>query len=211
MHGPSGFAIVTGLAGLGLSYVVWTWDTRPLQPLPQQLASMPEASSSDLEGLVQLHSVAWRTLPASIEETATQSAPPPSVQAADPALDIQFPGTLLSATAAPIGPFASRTVRTIPEPVAASLQTPLPAASESEPPAPVPAVTDLQSAATVSQSSEGRMALSGPKTEVSEPAPTHAHRQARPVPEPTAQVEAPPATENKFGPAAFKGFERNGF
>lgn len=209
MHGPSGLAIVTGLAALGLSYVVWTWDTRPLQPLPQ-LASMPKASSPDLGGAIQLHSAAWRTLPAvPAEEAATQSEQPPSVQAAAPALDMQFSGTLLSTTT-PMGVVANRTARTILEPVATPLQASAPATSESEPPAPLPAATDTQSAAITSPSSQGRMALAGPRVEAPEPAPPRASHQARPAPEPAAEV-APPPIENKFGPAVFKGFERNGF
>jgi hypothetical protein len=212
MHGPSGLAIVTGLAALGLSYVVWTWDTRPLQPLPQ-LASMPKESAPDLGGAIQLHSAAWRTLPAvPAEEAATQSEPPPSVQAAAPALNMQFSGTLLSTTTTPMGLVANRTTRTILEPVATPLQAPAPATSESEPPAPLPAAADTQSAAITSPNSQGRMALAGPgAAEAPEPAPPHANHQTRPVPDRATEVSTPPPTENKFGPSVFKGFERNGF
>jgi hypothetical protein len=56
------------------------------------------------------------------------------------------------------------------------------------------------------------MALAGPQAEIAESNALHGHRQqAHPLPERAPQVETPPPSENKFGPAAFKGVERNGF
>ena len=61
---------------------------------------------------------------------------------------------------------------------------------------------------------EGRMALSGPRPEMHEPAPSHPPRlrahapEAQPQPE---QPEAATATPPKFGPTVFREVERNGF
>lgn len=205
MYRPSGLAIVTGLAGLGLSYVVWSWDTRPLHALPQQ-ASVPEEAPPDLGGPIQLHSAAWRSLPLPVDEAPTAlSEPPPGIELSVPApADMQVPNLL------PAAPALSRTVRTYAESVAVSLHGRQPATPDGEPPVPPPAAA-IQPAASISPTPEGRMALAGPKAEAPAPTAPHEHRQARPLPERAPEVETPPPSENRFGPAVFKDFERNGF
>jgi hypothetical protein len=218
MHGPSALAVVTGLAGLGVAYVVCTWDTRALHPLPQatplpKVASAPQAPPSDLGGTIQLHSGAWRSFPlAAGGAAAAQSEPPPGIQVSGTA-----PAALPSSYARPatgaVIPLSSREIREIPEPVAVSIPATSPDASESEPTASEPPAD--ASAPPVSPSPEGRMALSGPKAEAPEPAAPHGQRQAQPLPQAAPEPESPPPAdkpaENRFGPTVFRNVERNGF
>jgi len=214
MRGPSALAVVTGLAGLGVAYVVCTWDTRALHPLPKaaplpQVASGSQAPPSDLGEAIQLHSGAWRSIPlAAGGAAAAQSDPPPGI-----AVSGTVPAALPSAYARPatgaVIPLSNGDIREVPEPVAVSTPATAPDASESEPTASEPA-TDA-SAPPVSPSPEGRMALSGPKAEAPEQAAPHGNYQARPLPQPAPEPESAPPADNKFGPSAFRGVERNGF
>jgi hypothetical protein len=214
MHGPSALAVVTGLAGLGLAYVVCTWDTRALHPLPQaaplpQVASGPQVPPSDLGGTIQLHTGAWRGFPlAAGGAAAAQSEPPPGIAVSGTA-PAAPPSPRAQPASGAVIPLSSRDVRKIPEPVAVSIPATASDPSESEAPASEPAAD--ASAPLVAPSPEGRMALSGPKAEAPEPAQSHGPRQARPLPLPAAEPETPPPADNKFGPSAFRGVERNGF
>jgi hypothetical protein len=195
MYRPSGIAIVTaGLGALALFHVVWGRDTGHSELGPLQDAAAPWAALN-LGTPLQVHSVtAWRAWPAPVEDAAPRTpvalpAPevpanvPPVAGPPDQSTPIQQTGQGEPGTAAP----------------AASAGFIAFAAPDAPPAAREPTEPMLPA--------EGRMALAGPQSQGAPPPVAQAGQTAPNAP---PEVGAAAASQNKFGPAIFKQFDRGG-
>jgi hypothetical protein len=188
----SGVAVLTaGLAGVGLFYAVWNWDTTVLHT-PSTRPASPEALAG-LGSLIASQSGAWRSLSAADEPRPAAPEPPAAQAAPQPlGLAVTAHGTAMPA-AAVMGSGPVAIMRPLPGTTVSAAGRPEPPAT-AEPAPPVPP-------AALSAAPGERMSLAGPKEPIPRaPARAQSPPPALPLP---ADTEAPLAPPPKFGPEIF--------
>lgn len=204
MYRLSGVTIVmAGLAGSGLLYAVWSWDTTPFRAMSPTI-SRPEAQPNLGSALV-LHSGAWRTWPAEGGPSPVASdAPTPPQAASLPTTDLT-----LRLPAPSVRTFTFKAPQTPSVPQAAQEAASAPAA-EAAPvePAVQPMATPLEPALPL-PAPRNRMSLAGPKAEdTARHAPRLESGERPQAQQPEAALQAPVP---KFGVEVFRKLDGVGF
>jgi|RhiMetdeSRZDD1v2_1073273.scaffolds.fasta_scaffold245418_1 hypothetical protein len=204
--------VIAGLAGSGLLYSAWSWDTTALKALtrssPSPATEMPFVPGASLV----LHSAAWRSFPAEPPRSEAAVLPAPASEA------VMFP-TAGSVPAGTAQPFA----RAEPRPTQAARASepiqeqpnPLMGGAPQVEPAVQPMA--LETPAGEAPAPRERMSLAGPRIDTPEPvfvaaSGRHPPRAVpgEPAPPPQPQVSVP-AEPPKFGPERLKTFDGIGY
>ncbi len=213
MYRPSGITVVTaGLAGIALFSVVWSHGAKPPDRSPRNVSA---DGLPDLGAPIRLQSGAWRSSAALAGEETPLAVPdqPPAPQASAvlPASEaVMMPSAAPTVPAAVPEPVESGAVREAHEQAKAASDVPNQDTVEAKPAPPAKASEPTSPPVSERPSTGARMRLAGPKAEAPEPPPSPARGSEPAVRERERQVEAPPQSAPKFGPAIFKEIDRNG-